>query len=587
MRTATCLWVGFCFGLAALAAGAAPPVTEVVDMGGHGLPGAPPDGPHERAAQLPPAPRDLPRVTRPARSAVELTRNNYTSVQVNVDGEGNNIVGDAANEPSIAVDPTNPNRLVIGWRQFDTITSDFREAGWAYSHSAGRAWTFPGVLEEDVFRSDPVLNVGPDGTFYYYSLNYDGSDYTCQMFISYDHGASWVGPIDAHGGDKAWFDVDRTGGVGRGNLYAAWDYAGCCGDNWFTRSIDDGLSYMTPIAIPQQPNWGTVAVHPNGDVFIAGRHDFSYTQFSCVRSSSAKWALGSVQFEFQTFVDLGGALVYYAPNSPNPAGLAGQVWIACDHSDGPTHGNVYMLCSVDPPGADPLDVHFVRSTDGGETWSAPLRLNDDVGTAAWQWFGTLSVAPNGRLDVIWNDTRNGESIRWSEVYYTYSTDGGLTWSPNVAVSPPFDSWLGWPQQEKLGDYYHMVSDNVGASLAYAATFNGEQDVYFLRLGPYDCNGNGVPDGEDVAAGTSSDLNGNGIPDECECFGDVNCDRVVDYADIDPFVAALSCVGGEPTCWPPVGVPEGCAWLRADCNGDGDVTYADIDRFVVRIGAVCP
>ena len=41
--------------------------------------------------------------------------------------------------------------------------------------------------------------------------------------------------------------------------------------------------------------------------------------------------------------------------------------------------------------------------------------------------------------------------------------------------------MGYPNQDKLGDYYDMVSDNTGAYLAYAATFNGGQDVYFLRI----------------------------------------------------------------------------------------------------------
>ena len=66
-------------------------------------------------------------------------------VQVNTDAFGNNIPGDAANEPSIAVDPTAPDRMVIGWRQFNSVTSNFRQAGWGYSHDGGRTWTFPGV----------------------------------------------------------------------------------------------------------------------------------------------------------------------------------------------------------------------------------------------------------------------------------------------------------------------------------------------------------------------------------------------------------------------------------------------------------
>src|SRR5215475_3333193 len=48
----------------------------------------------------------------------------FTSYQANVDANGNNILGDAANEPSISVDPTNLNKMMIGWRQFNSINSD-------------------------------------------------------------------------------------------------------------------------------------------------------------------------------------------------------------------------------------------------------------------------------------------------------------------------------------------------------------------------------------------------------------------------------------------------------------------------------
>jgi len=90
----------------------------------------------------------------------------YTSYQVNVDANGNNIIGDAANEPSICVDPHNSNRMSIGWRQFNSVASNFRQAGFAYTTTGGTRWIAPGVLQNNVFRSDPVLNSDNAGSFF-------------------------------------------------------------------------------------------------------------------------------------------------------------------------------------------------------------------------------------------------------------------------------------------------------------------------------------------------------------------------------------------------------------------------------------
>src|SRR5476651_2457144 len=71
----------------------------------------------------------------------------FTSHQGNVNAGGLNITGDAANEPSISVDPTNHSRMVIGWRQFNSVASNFRQSGYGYTSNGGTTWTFPGVLE--------------------------------------------------------------------------------------------------------------------------------------------------------------------------------------------------------------------------------------------------------------------------------------------------------------------------------------------------------------------------------------------------------------------------------------------------------
>jgi hypothetical protein len=405
-----------------------------------------------------------------------FTGSNIFTVQVNVDANGNNIVGDAANEPSIAVDPNNLERMVIGWRQFDTIASDFRQAGFAYTNDAGQSWVFPGVIDPGVFRSDPVLDVDANGRFFYNSLTVD-SDFSCNVFRSTGDGTWDEGPY-AFGGDKQWMVIDKTESEGKGHIYSNWnaDFT-VCPPASFTRSTDGGDSYEACSLVQPWVQWGTLAVGPEGELYTVG------ISGQVGKSLTAK--LEGLPVVWQSLqANLSGTLVGFAAGGPNPVGLLGQSWIATDVSGGANHGNVYVLASVQPTTVlDPLDVHFTRSTDGGLTWSNTQRINDDVSTTNWQWFGTMSVAPNGRIDAVWLDTRDNPNTLLSSLYFSFSEDGGLTWSANERLSEAFDPHLGWPQQEKLGDYFHMVSDNQGAHLAWAATFNGEQDVYYSFISP--------------------------------------------------------------------------------------------------------
>jgi hypothetical protein len=407
---------------------------------------------------------------------------NFFTTQVNIDEDGNNIVGDAGNEPSIAIDPTDPNRIVIGWREFGDINSDFRQAGYAYSTDAGQTWTFPGPIDPTVFRSDPVLDFDAEGNFYYNSLTADEAmNFECKVYRILDGGVEWDEGMYAYGGDKQWMRVDRTEGVGNGNVYAFWSsYASAC-DGGFTRSTN-GDSYEQCIMVEEDPIWGTLAVGPNGELYVAGTTWVN--GIVLVKSTTAQNAGNPTTWDFHTVVDLGGELAAQSPI--NPDGLVGQTWVDVDVSNGPGHGNIYMLASVArSSNNDPADVMFTKSTDGGQSFEAPVRINNDEGNNNYQWFGTMSVAPNGRIDVVWLDTRDAPagSQYLSALYYSYSVDQGETWSENEKLSDSFDPHIGWPQQQKMGDYFDMVSDNEGAHLAWANTLNNGEDVYYAYITP--------------------------------------------------------------------------------------------------------
>ncbi len=407
------------------------------------------------------------------------------TIQVNVDPGGQNIMGDAANEPSIAVNPLNGNQMAIGWRQFDNVLSNFRQAGWSFTDDAGLSWTFPGSIEQGVFRSDPVLDYDSSGNFYYNSLSKDTADnFFCKVFKSNNGAASWDNGTDAAGGDKQWMTIDRTSGVGSGNIYSFWtSFFSSCSPDFFTRSSNGGSSYENCTFADGEPNWGTMAVGNAGELYIGGGRQDTITDLVVCKSPNAKTPGSLITWDAPVFVFMDGFLGGGA--NVNPEGLLGQANIDVDRSGGPGQGNVYLLASVVRlSNFDPCDVMFSKSTDGGLSWSSPIRINDDISVDNTQWFGTMSVAPNGRIDAVWLDTRDApQGSVLSALYYSYSTDQGNTWSVNEKLSASFDPNLGYPDQFKMGDYFDMVSDNTGAHLAWANTLNGEQDVYYSYITP--------------------------------------------------------------------------------------------------------
>jgi hypothetical protein len=104
---------------------------------------------------------------------------------------------------------------------------------------------------------------------------------------------------------------------------------------------------------------------------------------------------------------------------------------------GGPNGTLHIVWEWRHPGdlANYADLGYSRSTDGGATWSKVKSLaDDDPKKMQGKFLPMLSVAPNGRLDLAWWDTRDDPGIRSNDVYYAFSEDDGVTWSKNTRVS---------------------------------------------------------------------------------------------------------------------------------------------------------
>ena len=118
------------------------------------------------------------------------------------------------------------------------------------------------------------------------------------------------------------------------------------------------------------------------------------------------------------------------------------------------------------------DIYFSRSTDGGLTWGPDVKVNDDTGTAD-QREATIAVSDAGILYLSWEDFRNGAR---ADIYFSRSNDGGVTWSENVKInddSGPADHVNPALAAGSSGKIYLVWQDNRRSGSA-------DFDVYFAR-----------------------------------------------------------------------------------------------------------
>jgi hypothetical protein len=372
---------------------------------------------------------------------------------------------DVSNEPGpqsevfIAVDTQNPNVLAAGSNEI------FRNPQRTYfSIDGGASWVGadqPLVDEQGTtwtFASDPGVAIDTRGTIFFSQLliasvddNFKGdamivnsttdggATFSPGRILKKDLNAGALGRFE----DKPFIACDTNlASLFRDNVYVAWDTTQGAGTSRvnLARSVDHGVTFSVRRIDDTNSGSGAAeigadpAVGPNGEVYVAWL-DVTHSTLQIDRSFDGGVTFGSdstitpMIIRFDTgipSIKVRRALVYPS--------------IDVDRSSGPHRGRLYCAWTDQADqthtfldGAE-TDIFFAFSDDGGLQWSSPVRVADDV-VGADQFYQWLSVdLTDGSVNISWYDTRNDPAKRKTDIYFTRSTNGGLSFSANVRVT---------------------------------------------------------------------------------------------------------------------------------------------------------
>jgi hypothetical protein len=360
-------------------------------------------------------------------------------------------------ETDIIVNPRDPLNFVWTDNRIQTVSGLPKEI--FYTTDGGMIWSSSTILSANW---DPSFAADSQGNMYYSVIQFSGTAVLVRK--SSNGGVSWPFarfPIQNNpGADKPWIAADQTTGPYKDHVYLVYRNATTSVD--FLRSTDNGDTWSTPITMgpvlgPPGPD---LITGPDGSVVVAWY------------STSVPGTL--VRISTDGGVNFGDAIIASTHTPPGAINCSGKFvlkenvrvfafpHIAVDMTEGPYKGYIYHVYNANPPGADEADVFMTRSTDGGVTWSSgsPIRVNDD-GTTNDQFYCDVSVDDQGRVWVIWMDSRDDPANNLIWTYGTVSTDGGDSFMPNFRISnQSFDPAvvkiaLSAPCEYYLGDYQGM------------------------------------------------------------------------------------------------------------------------------------
>lgn len=365
------------------------------------------------------------------------------------------------NEPVIIMDPNQPGYLIAA----SNLNSYF------ISLDTGITWVQSQQLSDLGVWGDPVLVVDSESNFYYFHLSnpfevYPDGDWidriVCQKSIN--NGDSWsngsfMGLNGDKDQDKEWAIVDLT----NDNIYVTWTQFDSYGSTnpldstliLFSKSVDAGITWSEPLRLNKVAGncidsddtvEGAVpAVGPEGEIYVAwaGPEGLVFD-----RSDDQ----GETWLDEDIFIDsIPGGWDYSIPGIYRSNGLPVTV---CDLSGGDNNGTIYVNWTDQRNGTDDTDVWLAKSTDGGDTWSEAIRVNDDL-EGSHQFLTWMAVDQiTGYLYFVFYDRRD-HSDNYTDVYMARSTDGGVSFDNFIVSEEPFLPSPG----VFFGDYNNVAAHN--------------------------------------------------------------------------------------------------------------------------------
>jgi len=390
------------------------------------------------------------------------------------------------NEPSIALNPSNPQQLVAGANDQFANGTDWLAV--YTSANSGLTWTNGLIPKTGLVglqdASDPAVSFSENGTLYYsgvaFNVNFRNNmpfDGTVFVSKSTDDGSSFpqTTVVDTSSGkifnDKPYIGVDETTGLFAGRVYVSWTRftnSFQASDIMVAYSGDGGRSFSPRMKISSSLlNQGSVPViGPDGTLYVVW-NDLSNKQILEAKSTD-----GGISFSSPVVVSS------IVPLPQSPYFLANSFFrvnsfpaAAADD----TNGNVYVAWADYQNGY--AKILSSRSIDGGSTWSKPIRVNDDS-TTNDHFFPWMAVS-HGLVSIVFYDRRLDPRNIMIDVFYAESADGGVSFSPNLRVTdqPSDPGTLNF-----IGDYIGIASNAtlahpVWTDLRNVSTYPPNEDIF--------------------------------------------------------------------------------------------------------------